>query len=99
MEIDDNEFNKNMRRLDQRFDEILKLLKAKNRLNGEAILDNQDVCMMFKLAPRSLQRYRSSGELPYMRIGSKPFYYESEVRRFIMAKRQNKPPGEDADDE
>lgn len=80
-------------------EELRKLLKAKNRLNGEAILDNQDVCMMFKLAPRSLQRYRSSGELPYMRIGSKPFYYESEVRKFIMAKRQNKPPGEDAGDE
>jgi len=70
-------------------DQIVLLLKAKSRLNGENILDNQDICMMFNLSPRSLQRYRSSGELPFMRIGGKPFYYESEVYKFIQSKRQN----------
>lgn len=90
MEIEDNKFDKNIHRLHLRFDEILKLLKAKNRLNGETILDNQDICMMFNLTPRSLQRYRSTGELPFMRIGGKPFYYESEVYKFINTRRKNR---------
>lgn len=92
MEINDSKFDKHMQHFNGRLDEILRLLKAKNRLNGETILDNQDLCMMFKLTTRSLQRYRSDGELPFIRIGGKAFYYESEVHKFIKSKRQNKLP-------
>jgi len=92
MEINDNKFDGWMDNLHKLLEEILRLLKAKNRLNGENILDNQDVCMMFNLSSRSLQRYRTSGELPFIRVGGKPFYYESEVRKFIQSKRQNNLP-------
>lgn len=95
MEINDNKFDKNIHRLHLRFDEILELLKAKNRLNGETILDNQDLCIMFNLTTRSLQRYRSSGQLPFIRIGGKLFYYESEVQKFIKKREQNKSADED----
>lgn len=89
MEVDDNKFDSWMDNLHKLLEDILRLLKANNRLNGETILDNQDICMMFNLSPRSLQRYRTSGKLPFIRIGGKPFYYESEVHKFIQSKRQN----------
>ncbi|SHE71773.1 helix-turn-helix domain-containing protein [Dysgonomonas macrotermitis] len=95
MEINDSKFDKNMEHLHKRFEEILKLLKAKNRLNGETILDNQDLCIMLNLTPRSLQRYRSDGELPFIRVGGKPFYYESDVFKFLKARKQNPLPGEE----
>lgn len=94
MEIEENKFDKNMDRLHSRLDEVIKHLQAKNKLGGETVLDNQDVCMLFKLTPRSLQRYRSSGDLPFIRIGGKPFYYESDVHRFIQSRKLNKPPEE-----
>lgn len=95
MEIEESKFDKNMKQLHTRFDEMLELLKAKNRLNGEIILDNQDLCIMFNLTTRSLQRYRTSGRLPFIRIGGKLFYYESEVQRFIKEREENKSKDED----
>jgi len=92
MEIEDNKFDDSIDKILALLEELRRLIKAKNRLNGEAILDNQDVCGMFNLTPRSLQRYRNSGELPYMRVARKPFYFESEVRRFIESKKHKKPP-------
>ena len=70
--------------------EVLKLLKAKNRLNGEDILDNQDVCQILKLSKRSLQRLRSLGLLPYMQIGQKTFYLESDIMDYIQKQKDDK---------
>ena len=33
-------------------------------LGGERFLDNQEVCQLLHVSKRTLQRYRSSGELP-----------------------------------
>lgn len=87
MEIEDNKFENNMRHINGRLDELLELLKAKNRLNGETILDNQDLCIMLNLSKRTLQRYRALGMIAYIQIGGKPFYYESDVHEFV---RKNK---------
>ena len=84
MEIEDYKFENNMKSLNKRLDEILRLLKAKNRLNGETIYDNQDLCVMLKLSKRSLQRLRSLGILPYLQIGQKTFYLESDVMEYIQ---------------
>lgn len=59
MEIEENKFDKSINRIHKHFDEMLELLKAKNRLNGETIMNNQDLCLMFNLTTRSLQRYRT----------------------------------------
>lgn len=91
MEIENNKFDYNMMHLNRRLDEILRLLKAKNRLNGETILDNQDLCIMLNLSKRTLQRYRALGMIPYIQIGGKPFYYESDVEEFIRKNKQDPP--------
>ncbi len=92
MEINDDTFERSIRPVMELLEEIRSLLKAGNRLNGESLLDNQDVCILFKITPRSLQRYRNTGKLPFIRIGGKPFYLESEVREFIRSARENRPP-------
>ena len=38
--------------------------KGSSAIN-EKLLDNQDLCLLFQISPRSLQRYRSLGVLPY----------------------------------
>ena len=92
MEIEDSKFDKSIEMVLKLLKELHQMTKAKNRINGETILDNQDVCMLFKLTSRSLQRYRSEGELPFMRIGGKPFYLESDVYRFLRSRKQNNLP-------
>lgn len=51
---------------------------------GEKLLDNFDLCRMMNVSKRTLQRYRSSGELPYQLIYHKTFYKESDVLAFIQ---------------
>lgn len=78
-------FDKLMARFD-RIDSYLEKMAIKEKLlEGEKLLDNQDVCQMLNVSKRTLQRYRSSGELPYQMIYHKTFYKESDVIAFIKA--------------
>lgn len=90
MEINDDTFDDSIRQILKLLNELLKLMKAKNRLNGETIYDNQDLCVMLKLSKRSLQRLRSLGMLPYIQIGQKTFYLESDILNYIQTQIENK---------
>jgi hypothetical protein len=57
--------------------------KERHKIDGETLLDNQDLCFMLNVSKRTLQRYRSSGFLPYKRITQKLYYLESDVLKFI----------------
>ncbi|MCD7902154.1 MAG: helix-turn-helix domain-containing protein [Bacteroides sp.] len=54
-----------------------------NFLEGERLLDNHDLCELLHVSKRTLQRYRTSGELPYQTIYHKTYYKESDVEVFI----------------
>ncbi|ASV79795.1 DNA-binding protein [Elizabethkingia anophelis] len=87
MNIDKIEFIAWMERIMQRFD-ILKehlrdIQKQRNTIDGEELLDNQDLLLMLKISHRSLQRYRSSGKLPYYTISGKLYYKLSDVHQFV----------------
>ena len=57
--------------------------KRRNMLDGEILLDNQDLCMLLNVSKRTLQRYRSTGELPFQTVYHKTYYKESDVHIFI----------------
>lgn len=87
MNIDRMEFLAWMERIIDRFDmlsdRIDDLKKIRNSIDGEELLDNQDLMQMLKISPRSLQRYRSIGKLPYYTISGKLYYKLSDVHQFI----------------
>lgn len=87
MNVDRMEFTAWMERIMERFDIVMELVKeAKNQhahIDGEELLDNQDILQMLKISPRSLQRYRSSGRLPYYTISGKIYYKLSDVHQFV----------------
>lgn len=51
--------------------------------DGTRLLDNQDLCKMLNVSKRTLQYFRSSGDLPYQRIRRKTYYLEADVLEFI----------------
>lgn len=65
MYMDKDEFECWMERIMERFDHTDKMLerlsKKNSTLDGEEILDNQDLCLLLKVGIRTLQRYRASG--------------------------------------
>lgn len=87
MNIDRIEFQAWMERVMHRFDLLTeKIMQAEHRNNsidGEELLDNQDVLQMLKISSRSLQRYRSEERLPYYTISGKLYYKLSDVHQFI----------------
>lgn len=46
-------------------------------------LDNQDVCRMLNISPRTLQTLRDNGTLAYSRINYKIYYKPRDVRRIL----------------
>ena len=48
------------------------------------LLDNQDLCLLFKVNIKTLQRYRAIGVLPPFTISGKVYYKASDVREFII---------------
>ena len=87
MYIDKDDFIAWMERIMDRFDmqdkKIDKVIKGRNCLDGEELLDNQDLSLLFKVSIRTLQRLRSKNKLPYMLISGKVYYRASDVRAFI----------------
>lgn len=87
MNIDRMEFifwmDRILARIDILNDNINGLQKGKASIDGDELLDNQDLLQMLKISNRSLQRYRSSGKLPYYSISGKLYYKLSDIHQFI----------------
>lgn len=88
MYIDQKYFESWMNRLVSHIDTVNKkidrLSNSENIIADEVLLDNQDLCLLLKVSKRTLQRFRSSGKLPYKRIGKKTYYLESDIHDFIQ---------------
>jgi len=78
-------FERFIGRFDRLDDNLQQISGRYNFLNGERLLDNQDVCQLLHVSKRTLQRYRTSGELPYQTIYHKTYYRESDVEAFIKS--------------
>jgi hypothetical protein len=81
-------FQRIMERFDRLENSMIKPPPERERLtlDGELLLDNQDLCMMLSVSKRSLQRYRSLGWLPFRQIDQKMYYLQSEVEAFIKGR-------------
>jgi hypothetical protein len=90
MYVNDNHFDGWMEKLSKKLSEIGRDLKSLIHTNDvfdkdEKLLDNQDLCLMLHVSPRTLQRYRSEGVLPFIKYGQKIYYKaaESHIRIII----------------
>ena len=87
MELLDREtFLEWMERIMKRFDDLKQTapdIPQRPMIDGEPLLDNQEVCIMLQVSKRTLQRYRASGTLPFHIVYHKTWYLESEILAFI----------------
>ena len=58
-------------------EEILKYYRPV--MNGEIYLSGEDVCKLLHISKRTLQQYRDDKILPYIQIGGKIIYKESDI--------------------
>ncbi len=70
--------------LDELLNTIQQALKNRtSHLNGEKFLSNRDVCQMLHISSRTLQDWRDTGKIPFIRIKGKILYKESEILKRI----------------
>ena len=91
MNIDRETFIAWMERIMDRFDmtekKIDRLATQRNCLDGEQLLDNQDLTFLLKVSLRTLQRYRKKGILPYIKLDDGRCYYKAtDVHKLIREK-------------
>ena len=90
MYIDKDDFTAWMERIMDRFDmqdkKIDRVINGRNCLDGEELLDNQDLCLLLKVAPRTLTRYRQKGILPFLMMDGSCYYRATDVHKLIREK-------------
>ena len=65
---------------------VTKMKEMANRGNDKGLgdwLDNQDVCQMLNISPRTLQTLRDNGTLAYSQINRKLFYKSVDVESIL----------------
>lgn len=87
MNIERTEFTAWMEKIMERFDILKEQVSSSQsrfiEIDGEVLLDNQDVLQLLKISSRSLQRYRTDKKLPYYTISGKLYYKLSDVHQLI----------------
>ncbi|HAY3551904.1 helix-turn-helix domain-containing protein [Elizabethkingia meningoseptica] len=63
--------------LRKRIEEILKNYRPV--MNGEIYLSGEDICKLLHISKRTLQQYRDDLILPYIQIGGKIIYKETDL--------------------
>ena len=88
MYIENDEFSEWMQKLYAKLEEVgkdIRVLRNADKVlpEDDNLLDNQDLCLLFKVGIKTLQRYRAIGALPYFTISGKVYYKASDIREFI----------------
>jgi len=73
-----------------RFDAVEKKLDrlstTKEAMEGDKLLDNQDLCLLLGITKRSLARYRQKKIIRYYQVDRKTYYKASEVQEFLKTR-------------
>jgi excisionase family DNA binding protein len=72
---------KTIRLLRNKIEEILKNYRPV--MNGEIYLSGQQVCELLHISKRTLQQYRDDRILPYIQIGGKIIFKQSDILRAL----------------
>jgi hypothetical protein len=67
--------------LRNRIEEILKNYRPV--MNGEIYLSGEDICKLLHISKRTLQQYRDDRILPYIQIGGKIIYKETDILEIL----------------
>jgi hypothetical protein len=82
------------KQINSRFDGVEKkldrMMRVKDAMDGDELLDNQDICLLLGITKRTLATYRQKNMIPYYRADRKTYYRASEVKEFL--KRKGKQP-------
>jgi DNA-binding transcriptional regulator YhcF (GntR family) len=78
-----NEFQQILEKLEVIIRKLNRMIRVKEAMNGDKLLDNHDLCMLLGVTKRTLQRYRQLEKITYYKIDGKTYYKASEIQEFL----------------
>ena len=84
--IEKQTFDEMARRFEEFAGRVDEICRAHNDKAMSKWLDNQEVCQILNISPRTLQTLSDNGRIPYRQLGGKILYAESDIERIL---RQN----------
>lgn len=72
-----------MAKLDAIEGKLDRINKVNEVLDGDKMLDNQDLCLLLGITKRTLQRYRHLKKITYYKIDGRTCYRTSDVKKFL----------------
>ena len=97
IQTDRETFHMMLHQIMERFNRIEDRLNRMNRqasaLDGDRLLDNQDMCEMLGITKRTLARYRQKKLVTYYMIDGRTYYKASEIEAFLNQKGKRLPAG------
>ena len=74
-------FLKTLDRLSDKVEQVV--INCRPALNGERFLTDREVSERLKISRRALQDYRNQGKIPYLYLGGKILYKESDLEKVL----------------
>jgi len=81
--IDEKAYNELIFRIEMFAEKVKLLCERFGEKRLKEWFDNQDVCLMLNISPRTLQTLRTNGTLPYTQVNRKIFYKQEDVEGLI----------------
>ena len=81
--IDAETFGKMLSKLESFAERMEHLYRLHGNRDMGQWLDNQDVCLLLKISPRTLQTLRDNGTLAFSRINHKIYYKPEDVEKIL----------------
>ncbi len=85
LNIEEGAFDMMIARFERFADKVEQICNKVGDRSLNKWLDNQDVCEILNIKPRTLQSYRDSGRIAYSQIGKKIFYRPEDVLKLLNA--------------
>lgn len=83
IEIEMATYEKTLKEIECFLDTVDELIAASSQQKTGEWLGNQDVCLILKISPRTLQNLRDTDQISYSQIGRKSYYKEKDIQKFI----------------
>ena len=81
--IDAETFERMLSKLESFTERMEQLYRLHGSREMSEWLDNQDVCLLLKISPRTLQTLRDNGTLAFSRISHKIYYKPEDVEKIL----------------
>ena len=78
-----------LEKIDLLSEKVTRLSKLSKDKGLQEWLDNQNVCEILSISPRTLQSYRDNGKIGFSQQQHKVLYSPKDIERFIKSQKHN----------